>query len=180
MSNAFRLSSPVNGSISRINRDIRFSKDKRPYKEHLDLWFWHGDRRSWDLPGFWFSLTPQRVMLGAYLDLSGHTHAQAEALRRRQLGHPYRIDQEFFAWKDSLLVGSPEPEPGQLLMVSWRGTYYRQILDGSQDTWIAEQADRLRRYGKPVLLRWGWEMNGDWFLWGGAANGEARITARPD
>jgi hypothetical protein len=114
---------------------------------------------------------PQRVMLGAYLDLSGHTHAQAEALRRRQLGHPYRIDQEFFAWKDSLLVGSPAPEPGQLLMVSWRGTYYRQILDGSQDTWIAEQADRLRRYGKPVLLRWGWEMNGDWFVWGGAANG---------
>lgn len=54
----------VNGSLSRINRDIRFSKDKRPYKEHLDLWFWHGDRRSWDTPGFWFSLTPQRVMLG--------------------------------------------------------------------------------------------------------------------
>lgn len=54
----------VNGSISRINRDIRFSKDKRPYKEHLDLWFWHGERRSWDMPGFWFSLTPQRVMLG--------------------------------------------------------------------------------------------------------------------
>ncbi|MEV0841734.1 glycosyl hydrolase [Actinocatenispora sera] len=115
---------------------------------------------------------PQRVMFGAYLDLSGHTHEQAEALRRRQLGRSYRIDQEFFAWKDSLLVGSPAPDPGQLLMVSWRGTYYRQILDGSQDTWIAEQADRLKRYGKPVLLRWGWEMNGDWFVWGGAANGK--------
>lgn len=114
---------------------------------------------------------PQRVMFGAYLDLSGHTHAQAEALRRKQLGHPYRIDQQFFAWKDSLLVGSPAPLPGQLLMVSWRGTYYRQILDGSQDTWIAEQADRLRQYGKTVLLRWGWEMNGDWFVWGGASNG---------
>lgn len=57
----------VNGSISRLNRDIRFSKDKRPYKEHLDLWFWHGGRRSWEVPGFWFSLTPQRVMLGVGL-----------------------------------------------------------------------------------------------------------------
>ncbi|MEM6991152.1 MAG: DUF2461 family protein, partial [Myxococcota bacterium] len=28
----------VNGSIFRINRDVRFSKDKRPYKDHLDLW----------------------------------------------------------------------------------------------------------------------------------------------
>jgi uncharacterized protein (TIGR02453 family) len=54
----------VNGSISRINRDIRFSKDKRPYKDHLDLWFWHGDRRGWDMPGFWFRLTAEKVYLG--------------------------------------------------------------------------------------------------------------------
>jgi uncharacterized protein (TIGR02453 family) len=57
----------VNGSMSRINRDIRFSKDKRPYKEHLGLWFWHGDRRRWDVPGFWFELTPNGVQLGVGL-----------------------------------------------------------------------------------------------------------------
>jgi len=54
----------INGSIARINRDIRFSKDKRPYKDHLDLWFWHGDRRGWDMPGFWFRLTPDKVHIG--------------------------------------------------------------------------------------------------------------------
>lgn len=54
----------INGSISRVNRDIRFSKDKRPYKTHLDLWFWLGETRSWDQPGFWFSLTAERVMGG--------------------------------------------------------------------------------------------------------------------
>lgn len=54
----------VNGSITRVNRDIRFSKDKRPYKDHLDLWFWHGDSKSWDRPGFWFRLTAEKVMLG--------------------------------------------------------------------------------------------------------------------
>ena len=32
----------VNGSLMRINRDIRFSKDKSPYKDHMDLWFWTG------------------------------------------------------------------------------------------------------------------------------------------
>lgn len=57
----------VNGSMSRINRDIRFSKDKRPYKEHLGLWFWHGDRRRWDVPGFWFEVTPKGVQLGVGL-----------------------------------------------------------------------------------------------------------------
>ena len=55
----------INGSISRINRDIRFSKDKRPYKDHLDLWFWLGEKKGWDMPGFWFRLTPQAVYLGS-------------------------------------------------------------------------------------------------------------------
>ena len=54
----------INGSISRINRDVRFSKDKRPYKDHLDLWFWHGDKRGWDCPGFFLRLTTETVIVG--------------------------------------------------------------------------------------------------------------------
>src|SRR5947208_986392 len=30
------------GSLMRINRDTRFSKDKSPYKDYLGLWFWEG------------------------------------------------------------------------------------------------------------------------------------------
>lgn len=55
----------VNGSIARINRDIRFSKDKRPYKDHLDLWFWHGDKRGWDRPGFYLRISSAAVWLGS-------------------------------------------------------------------------------------------------------------------
>src|SRR5262252_5077266 len=55
----------VNGSIMRINRDIRFSKDKSPYKDHLDMWFWTGDRKGWDASGFFFRLAPDRLLLGA-------------------------------------------------------------------------------------------------------------------
>lgn len=54
----------VNGSIGRINRDIRFSKDKRPYKTHLGMWFWHGEKKGWDKPGFWFGITPEHLQLG--------------------------------------------------------------------------------------------------------------------
>jgi uncharacterized protein (TIGR02453 family) len=75
----------VNGSMSRINRDIRFSKDKRPYKEHLGLWFWHGDKRQWDVPGFWFELTPTHLQLGV-----GIYMLQGEALDayRQSVIHP--------------------------------------------------------------------------------------------
>jgi uncharacterized protein (TIGR02453 family) len=55
----------VNGSIFRINRDVRFSKDKTPYKPHLDLWFWEGDDRGWETPGFFFRLEPTKLILGA-------------------------------------------------------------------------------------------------------------------
>lgn len=59
-----RYEPKVNGSIGRINRDIRFSRDKRPYKDHLDIWFWHGDRKGWDCPGFYLRITPATVFLG--------------------------------------------------------------------------------------------------------------------
>lgn len=55
----------VGGSQMRINRDIRFSKDKRPYKDHLDLWFWHGARKGWEGPGFYLRITPATVWIGA-------------------------------------------------------------------------------------------------------------------
>src|SRR3970282_1259516 len=48
----------VNGSILRIHRDIRFSKDKTPYKDHLDLWFWSGSNRGWGGSGFFFRPPP--------------------------------------------------------------------------------------------------------------------------
>ena len=55
----------VNGSLFRVNRDIRFSKDKRPYKDHIDAFFWVGEGRSRERPGFFFRLTADRIMLGA-------------------------------------------------------------------------------------------------------------------
>ncbi len=55
----------INGSIFRINRDVRFSKDKRPYKDHIDLWFWEGEDRKQGSSGFFFRLRHDRVLLGA-------------------------------------------------------------------------------------------------------------------
>lgn len=52
------------GSIFRINRDVRFSKDKRPYKTHLDFWFWDGDRKG-AASGFFARIAPDMVGVGA-------------------------------------------------------------------------------------------------------------------
>ena len=69
----------VNGSIFRINRDIRFSKDKRPYKDHLDLWFWEGDRKT-AVTGYFCRLTAETLVLGA--GAHGFDPTQLERYRR--------------------------------------------------------------------------------------------------
>jgi len=55
----------IGGSLMRMNRDVRFSKDKSPYKTHLDLFFWEGEDKGWGLPGFFFRLTEKQLMVGA-------------------------------------------------------------------------------------------------------------------
>lgn len=67
----------VNGSILRINRDTRFSKDKSPYKSYLDLWFWQGAVPSRLCPGFFFRLEPDGLALGA-----GRHHFEPPLLAR--------------------------------------------------------------------------------------------------
>jgi uncharacterized protein (TIGR02453 family) len=55
----------INGSLFRINRDVRFSRDKSPYKNHIDMWFWTGDKKGWETPGYFMRLLPDRWAIGA-------------------------------------------------------------------------------------------------------------------
>jgi uncharacterized protein (TIGR02453 family) len=80
ISPSVRFEPKVNGSIARINRDIRFSRDKSPYKNHLDIWFWHGEKKGWDRPGFYLRITPAYVFLGSGM----HTFEGAMLDRYRQ------------------------------------------------------------------------------------------------
>jgi uncharacterized protein (TIGR02453 family) len=56
----------INGSIFRINRDVRFSNDKSPYKDHLDFSFWEGEKKG-SSASLFFRVSPDGVYIG-----SGH------------------------------------------------------------------------------------------------------------
>jgi len=58
---------PVGGSLFRIHRDTRFSKDKSPYKSHIGAFFRHRAARDVHAPGFYLHLEPGRVFAGAGL-----------------------------------------------------------------------------------------------------------------
>ena len=49
---------PNGGSMMRIYRDIRFSKDKSPYKTHAAAHFWHAKGKAGAAPGYYLHLEP--------------------------------------------------------------------------------------------------------------------------
>lgn len=65
--------------VFRINRDIRFSKDKTPYKLNRSAAISKGGRKDTSSPGLYFEFTPEhaRVYTGAYQP----SKEQLEAIR---------------------------------------------------------------------------------------------------
>jgi len=57
----------VGGSLYRLNRDIRFSKDKRPYKTHVAALLWEGAAEKHDAPGVYLHVSPGEVIFGGGL-----------------------------------------------------------------------------------------------------------------
>jgi hypothetical protein len=110
-----------------------------------------------------------RAMLGAYLDLAGMTFDQAMALRRRQLGRGEKVIHLFYGFADHL-PSSLDLPAGAIPLISWRGVPYQTILGGHSDSIIKAAARNLARLKQPVFLRWAWEMNGNWYPWGGPNN----------
>ncbi len=56
------------GSISRIYRDLRFSKDHRPYKTDMALHFWHrGSKVGCQAPSYYLRIAPKGCFGGGGL-----------------------------------------------------------------------------------------------------------------
>jgi len=56
----------VGGSLYRLNRDIRFSRDKSPYKTHVAALLWEGGEKH-DAPGVYLHVAPDEVIFGGGL-----------------------------------------------------------------------------------------------------------------
>lgn len=87
-------------AIFRINRDIRFSKDKSPYKTHMAAAIQNGGRKTGNSPGFYFHLSPASVSVGGgahHLDKDGlYRIRQTIAASPDTFAHLYR-ERDFLA-----------------------------------------------------------------------------------
>jgi uncharacterized protein (TIGR02453 family) len=77
---------PVGGSLFRIHRDVRFSKDKTPYKTHVGIHFRHRSAGDAHAPGFYLHLEPGGVFAAA--GMWRPDGASARSVRDAMAGDP--------------------------------------------------------------------------------------------
>ncbi|MFN3231470.1 MAG: DUF2461 domain-containing protein [Alphaproteobacteria bacterium] len=70
----------VNGSIMRMNRDTRFSKDKTPYKTAIHFIFWEGAGKAKDSPGLYLKFDDKEV--GMAVGMMGFDPARLDRFRK--------------------------------------------------------------------------------------------------
>jgi uncharacterized protein (TIGR02453 family) len=75
---------PVGGSMFRIYRDVRFSRDKSPYKTHVGVHFPLGKGEA--VPGYYLHLEPRECFVAAGMWMPGSE--QLEQIRTAIAGRP--------------------------------------------------------------------------------------------
>jgi hypothetical protein len=116
------------------------------------------------------------VYLGAYV--AGWGDQPYDNVRRFEtmVGRKLAIDHRYWGWRQKWPSDFErwDVRQGRIPMVSWNYLgvgKLRAITSGRWDRVIRRHARRVRRFGHPLFIRWGYEMNGDWFPWSGYRNG---------
>jgi len=84
------------GSLFRINRDVRFGRDKSPYKTNAGIHFRHQAGKDVHAPGFYIHLSPEECFIGA-----GIWHPVGEDLKKIRT----YIAQHSRQWTEALAGG---------------------------------------------------------------------------
>lgn len=103
---------PFGGSISRIYRDTRFSKDKRPYNTHVGIHFSHDGMKggSEHLPGYFVHLEPKEcaVYSGVWRPEGAALTGIRTAIMKKQADWKKSTKAPIELWGESL----KRPPPG--------------------------------------------------------------------
>ena len=77
-----KLDLEVKNALFRINRDIRFSKDKTPYNMHVSAIVSRGGRKDMTTPGIFFRFNPEAASIGGglYMPSKEDLYAVREAI----------------------------------------------------------------------------------------------------
>lgn len=105
------------------------------------------------------------IYLGAFVNASGVHGGQTQTMvstLESQIGRKLALDLHYYGW-NATFPGSSEADDaanGRIPVISWNcGASDASVASGAQDANIVAHANALKSYGKPVFLRYLWEMN---------------------
>ena len=116
--------------VSRINRDIRFARDKSPYRDCVWLSFHHTDENKGKLPGLYFEVNDTRAVCG--MGFYRNNRKLMDALRTRILARPSEVANLYLPLEDEYLLyptlnsrlSIPNEVPAELRALYACGCFY--------------------------------------------------------
>jgi hypothetical protein len=108
---------------------------------------------------------PQGALFGAHFEQSSKPGPEQDDTEKHEAdagrtfdirNYYYTWDEEFPTWREPYDFAK-----GRYPLISWGCEDVDKILSGTYDALIDARADGLKALGKPLYLRWCWEMDGD-------------------
>ncbi|MFH1368413.1 MAG: CIA30 family protein [Elusimicrobiota bacterium] len=126
---------------------------------------------------------------GCYIGIFGATYPEnLNALRRTEekLGKKFSQVMRFLDWRRDFPAKDCENlySAGYIPHITWEAwsmddhtaVPLDDILAGKRDAYITKWARDSKAWGKPYMLRWGHEFNGDWYPWSVPKNGPEKYV----
>jgi hypothetical protein len=104
------------------------------------------------------------ALLGAWVKPERFTESGRLAAKDQfetSVGRKLDIVHDFHKWGDEFPSAFDEQivRAGAIPLISWAGTDTKLVAIGDEDETIRQRARAIKKFGKPLLLRWRWEMD---------------------
>ncbi len=124
------------------------------------------------------------TLFGGFVSPPGPAWTQTGVTARETLlGRKLDIDHRYYGWTTAFptLSDAWDVQNGRIPMITWQpsGTTLDAINAGSSDDMIRSRAQGVAAFGQPIFLRWGHEMNANWYPWDGYHNNTPGMTDGP-
>src|SRR5690606_15344096 len=83
------ISMTAKDAVFRINKDIRFSKDKSPYKLHMAAAISNTHKKDFQNPGIYFQFSPESIFIASCIDEPDKP--TLEKIRAHLAAHPAKF-----------------------------------------------------------------------------------------
>ena len=114
------------------------------------------------------------ALFGAFVGI-GPTGPDDFAAEEALIGRRWVIDNRFYSYEDWINDRTRwDIAQHKVPLVTWEPHEpLDEVIAGKHDAMLHARAQGARALGAEIFLRWGHEMNGNWYPWSGSSNGGA-------